>query len=156
MFDGLSNKDSRPIALLKKAIIIFLALFLVIGAMSSHRAYVQGRNLELHFTERILRSGSMIRTTVVSSGRAPIDVQLDLIQGAHSETIAVYRVRASTYSFFDPRTRHASHTAVITPEFLAQFQTGTAQLRATAIGRHQWTRLPPPVVREITVEIQRE
>jgi hypothetical protein len=41
------------------------------------------------------------------------------------------------------------------PELLARFQMGAAKVRATAAGRRQWTRLPPPEVREITVGIER-
>jgi hypothetical protein len=37
---------------------------------------------------------------------------------------------------------------------LARFEPGTATLRATAVGRPQWLRVPPPTVREQPVIIQ--
>jgi hypothetical protein len=155
MFDSLPVKDSRPMAFLRKAVLIFLGLFLIIGIVSSHRAYFQVRSLELH-AEQILHGGSTIQTKVVSSGRTYVDVQLELRQGSHSETLAMQRVPDNEYAFFDPRTQRASQTVTLTPEILARFEAGRAQLRATAHGHSQWTRVPPPVVREIDVEIVRE
>jgi hypothetical protein len=155
MFDELSVKDSRPMAFLKKAILIFLAVFILIGIVSSHRAYFQLRSLELH-VEPVLHRGSSIQTTVVSSGRTYADVQLELMQGLYSETLAVQRVQANKYGFFDPRTQRASLTVVLTPEILARFEAGPAQLRATARGRSQWTRVPPPLVRTLDIMIERE
>ncbi|MBC7912097.1 MAG: hypothetical protein H7Y30_16435 [Pyrinomonadaceae bacterium] len=155
MFDSLPVKDSRPMAFLRKAVLIFLGLFLIIGIMSSHRAYYQVRSLELH-AEGILHSGSTIQTTVASSGRTYVDVQLELRQGTHSETLAMQRAPGNEYGFFDPRTQRASLEVTLTPEILSRFEAGRAQLRATAYGHSQWTRVPPPVVRELDVEIERE
>jgi hypothetical protein len=42
---------------------------------------------------------------------------------------------------------------VVTPELLARFASGAAVVRATAHGRPQWMRTPPPEVREVAVEI---
>lgn len=156
MFDTPSIKDARSIAVLKKAMLVCLAVFLVIGIISSHRAYFQVRSLELQAAERILHSGSTIETKVVSSGRTYVDVQVEMIQGRHSETLAVQRVPSNEYGFLDPRTQQASLAVSLTPEILARFQSGAAQVRATAFGHSQWTRTPPPVVRELAVEIQHE
>jgi hypothetical protein len=155
MFDSLSIKDSRPVAFLKTAILIFLALFLLIGMASSHRAYFQVRSLELH-ADPTLRTGTTIQTTVISSGRTYVDVQIELVQEGHSQTLAVQCVPGNEYAFFDPRTQQASLAVVLTPEIIARFKAGPAQLRAAARGRSQWTRVPPPVVRELDVEIKRE
>jgi hypothetical protein len=45
---------------------------------------------------------------------------------------------------------------VLAPEQLARFLSGPATVRATATGRRQWLRLPPPTVREAAVDIRRE
>jgi hypothetical protein len=100
VFDGLSIQDARPIAYLKRAIIIALTVFLAVGAVASHRAYYQVRSLELYSTERVLHSGSAIRTDVVSYARTPVDVRIELIQGAHSETLAAQLVRDNEWAFF--------------------------------------------------------
>lgn len=101
----------------------------------------------------MLRSGSVIRTSLVSYARTTIDVQVELIQGQHSETIARQRLRGNDWAFFDPRSRQADQSTALTNDVLRRFNAGAAQLRATAIGREQWTRLPPPVIREMTVAI---
>lgn len=155
MFDSLSIQDARPIALLKKSALIMLALFLTTGIVSGYRAYYQVRSLELQMTEPVLSNGSVIQIAVVGSGRTTIDVQLELIQGTHSETLARQHVPGNEWAFFDPRPTRASQRVVVTPEHLARFTTGVATVRTTATGRPQWTRLPPPTVRELAVEIKR-
>lgn len=156
MFNSLPTQDERPIALLKKAILVLLALCLVTATASGYRAYYQVLGLELQLTEPVLRNGSVIQTAAVGSGRTHVDVRLELIQGPHSETLAVQRVSGNDWAAFDPRPRRASQRVVLTPEHLARFVTGAAKVRATATGRPQWTRLPPPTVRESAVEIRRE
>ena len=84
------------------------------------------------------------------------DVQVDLIQGAHSEILLRLPVRGNELGFFDPRTQHASDTVTLTRETLAKFLSGSARLHAVATGRPQWMRLPPPTVHDIDVEIQKD
>ncbi len=156
MFESLSLQDARPVAVMKKAAVIPLALFLVTGLVSAHRAYYQVRSLELQVADAVLREGSLIQFEVAGSGRTTLDVRLELVQGGHSETLAVRRVRGNDWAFFDPRPTRASQSVVLTPELLARFADGAATVRATATGRPQWTRLPPPTVRESAVEIRRE
>lgn len=156
MFDGLSIPDARPVAALKKVLALPLALFVVSAAFSGHRAYYQVRSLELGLTDDVLRDGSVIEVAVEGSGRTTVDVRLELIQGAHSETLAVQRVRGNQWPVFDPRPTRGSQSVTLTPELLSRYADGAAKVRATATGRPQWTRLPPPTVREAGVEIRRE
>ena len=156
MFDNLSFQDARPIALMKKAILILLALCFVTALVSGYRAYYQVRSLELQLTEPTLRKGSVIQIAVVGSGRTTIDVRLELVQGTHSETLAVQHLSGNDWASFDPRSTRGSYSVMLTPDLLAHFHNGPAKLQAIATGRRQWTRLPPPEVREITVEIERE
>jgi hypothetical protein len=156
MFDSLSFQDPRPIVLMKRAIMVLLAICLVTAVDSGYRAYVQVRSLEIHLKDSVLRSDSVIQTTVVCSGRTFVDVRLELVQGTHAETLAVQRVPGNDWASIDPRPQRASQNVVITPEVLARFRAGEARVRAIAIGRPQWLRLPPPTVRETTVTIERE
>lgn len=156
MFDRLSPQDARPVALLKKAALVPLALFLVTGAASAHRAYYQVRSLELRVADPVFRGGSVVEFAVAGSGRTTIDVRLELIQGARFETLAARRVPGNEWAFFDPRPTGAAQRVVLTPELLSRFVPGPARVRATATGRPQWTRLPPPTVRESAVEIRSE
>jgi hypothetical protein len=83
-------------------------------------------------------------------------VRIELVQDEHSATIANFRVRGNQWALFDPRTQHGSQTTVLTDDVLKQFANGKAIVRATAIGRPQWGRLPPPLIRERVVNIQRD
>jgi hypothetical protein len=156
VFDALPERDARPVALLKKAALVLLVVCLFVALASGYRAYFQVYGLELHLAEPTLRGGSVVRTDVVASGRTTVGVRVELIQGARSETLAVHLVRGNDWASFDPRPRRASHASTLTPEILSRFHDGPATLRATATGRPQWTRLPPPTVREADVEIRRE
>jgi hypothetical protein len=156
MFDSLSIPDARPVALMKRVLPIPLALFVITAAISGHRAYYQVRSLELGLNDAVLREGSVIAVGVTGSGRTTVDVKLELIQGTHSETLTALRVRGNEWPVFDPRPTHGARSLALTPDILSRFADGAATLRATAVGRPQWTRLPPPTVSEAAVVIRRE
>ena len=153
MFDELAIRDARPILWLKRLFVFVVVALLVIGAVSSHRAYFQVRSLELN-APHTLTAGAVVNTSVVGSGRTQVDVDVDLIQGTHSERLQHLHLTGNNLAFFDPRAQHGSDSVVLTSEMLSGFQPGPARLRAVAIGREQWTRLPPPTVRELEVEIK--
>ena len=92
---------------------------------------------------------------VVGSGRGPVDVKVELIQGATTKTLFLMRVPGNELAFFDPRSQRASHHEQITIDQMKAFANGPATVRATATGREQWTRLPPPTVRESLVELHK-
>jgi hypothetical protein len=56
---------------------------------------------------------------------------------------------------FDPRPKYGSVVVTLTPAMLSDFEPGTATLRASAVGRPQWLRVPPPTIREQSVSIER-
>ena len=155
MFEPLSIRDVKPIAILKKLFVLTIVGLLGIGAVSSYRAYVQVRSLEITSAKK-LTAGSEVNVVVTTSGRTTIDVKVALLQGDYSETLFVMNVRGNELGFFDPRPRHANQTAVLSLDRLERFRSGSAILRAVAIGRPQWMRLPPPTVREFAVEIQKD
>jgi hypothetical protein len=155
MFDELSIQDARPILWMKRVFVFVIVALLAIGMVSSHRAYFQVRSLELN-APHLLSAGSVVNVSVVGSGRTQVDVDVDLIQGPHSERLHHMHLSGNELAFFDPRTQHASDNISLTAETLSKFQPGAARLRAVATGREQWTRLPPPTVREIEVEIRNQ
>ena len=152
MFESLTIHEARPIVWLKRVFVFVIVALLAIGAVSSYRAYVQVRSLELG-APRLVSAGSVVTTEVVSSGRTTVDVEVDLIQGTHSELLFKLHLPGNELAFFDPRTQHAFDSVTLTAETLSKFQPGAARLRSIATGRHQWMRLPPPTVRELEVEI---
>jgi hypothetical protein len=153
MFESLTIPEARPIVWLKRLFTLVIVLLLAIGLVSSYRAYVQVRSLELS-APGVLSEGSVVETSVVTSGRTMADVEVDLIQGSHSERLLRLHLPGNELGIFDPRTRHASETVTVTRETLSKFQSGSARLRSVATGRPQWMRLPPPTVREIEVTLQ--
>ena len=168
MFEPLPNHQPFLMALLKRLCLVVLSVYLVIGLISAYRAWYQVKSLDLRlqgfgsvFTPQDpraeavtgLRNGSVFEADLVSYARTHIDVRLELVQGTNSETLTAGTLPGNDWGFWDPRTRKRSFKVVLTDEVLTHFQPGRAKLRATATGRHQWMRLPPPVVREITVEL---
>ena|SRR5215213_7543313 len=152
MFDSLSIPEARPIVWLKRSFVAVIVALLAIGAVSSYRAYVQVQRLELS-APSLMTAGSAVNALVVSSGRTFVDVQVELIQGSHSEVLFVMRVPGNELGFFDPRSQRAAKTEVLSREVLSKFQPGRARIRAVATGRPQWMRLPPPTLREVEVQI---
>ncbi|MFL6286540.1 MAG: hypothetical protein ACJ74Q_25670 [Pyrinomonadaceae bacterium] len=156
MFDSLQSRESLPLIFLRRATLAFLALCFVTAMSSGHRAYFQVRSLELRVDEPVLRAGSVVETEVVSSGRTFVDVRVELVQDSQAETLAVQRVNDNEWAAIDPRTQSAAQSILLTRETLSHFHPGTAVVRATATGRPQWLRLPPPTVRESLVVIRHE
>ena len=152
MFQSQERKQPSILALLNRLFLFIIGAFLLIGALSTYRAWYQVKSLGLH-ADPILRAGSVIKTNVVSYARTPLDVRVELVQDSHSEVIGTYQIGANAWPFFDPRTRRVAQRTFITQGVLRQFHKGSAQIRATATGRPQWTRVPPPLVREFEVEI---
>ena len=154
MFDELAIQDARPILWMKRVFMFVIVALLAIGLVASHRAYFQVRSLELSASQ-VLSAGSVVNASVVGSGRNQVDVDVDLIQGTHSERLLHLHLSGNELAFFDPRQKYGSEGVVLTSETLSEFQPGAARLRAVAIGRLQWGRLPPPTVREVDVEIRK-
>jgi hypothetical protein len=144
--------DPRWLTITKRTILVVVAVHLLIGLISSYRAYYQIHSLEI-FSKQVLQPSSVVQTKVVTYGRSFADVKLELIQGDLEVTLHEQRVTANEFGFYDPRTQKAEFSVNMTPQTLERFAPGSALLRATAVGTHQWMRLPPPVVREFPVEI---
>lgn len=153
MFDELAIPDARPILWMKRVFVAVVVALLAIGMVASHRAYFQVRSLELN-APQVLSAGAVVNASVVGSGRTQVDVNVDLIQGTHSEQLFHLHLSGNELAFFDPRQKYGSESVVLTSETLSKFQPGAARLRAVATGRPQWGRLPPPTVREVDAQVR--
>jgi hypothetical protein len=148
------QRDSAFVVWLKRATIAFLAVHGTLALLSGHRAIWQIRSVEVTVPDIALRPGSLIRANIVTSGRVEADVSLDLVQGPRVTPLGVRYVARNHNASWDPRSRRASLTVVVTDEMLARFTPGPAVVRATGHGNPQWLRTPPPTVREVAVRLQ--
>jgi hypothetical protein len=154
LFENAWSEESRRLVILKKTIWAVVTVISIFALTSGFRAYFQVRSLDLRPAERVMRSGTSIEVTAESYARTPVDVRLELIQGAKTKTLGGVRIPKNYDAALDPRLKRASLTVALSPELLSGFGTGPAQLRATAEGRMQFGRTPPPMVREVSVEIK--
>ena len=146
-------EESRGYRLAKRVVVWFILVQLPIGALSSYRAWVQIKDLTLSTTSSTLASGVVVRSELVSWARTESDARIELVQGDRVEMLGEVYVSRNHEPVFDPRPRHGSVVVTLTPEMLAGFDAGAATLRASAVGRPQWLRVPPPTIREQPVTI---
>ena len=154
MFESLSPTRSRPMLLLKRVCQVFVATYLVIGAFATWRSYYQVHSLDLQTDSATLRPGSTITTNLISYARNRIDVRLELIQDNHLEMLSAQQVPGNEWALLDPRIRRASQTVTLSQDLLNRFEPKPVVMRVTAFGRPQWGRTPPPVVRELVLDLQ--
>jgi hypothetical protein len=124
----------------------------VIALISGYRAIWQVQRLELQVPDATLRPGSTISVNTLSSGRVNVRVILELVQGAQVETLATQRL-PSNHPTFIPRWRTGNLSHAVSSATLQRFVPGPAIVRVTAHGAPQWTRTPPPEVRERQVSL---
>ena len=145
---------SRGERWLRRIVIAFILVTYVIPSLfSAYRAWVQVRSLDLTVARNDLRVGDTIRVNAVSWARTWVYVDLFLIQGKRTDTLATHEIAKNRNASIDPRWRRDSMTVVITPALLAGFEPGPATIRAKAEGGPQWLRVPPPLIREASVQL---
>ena len=138
---------------LRWIIVPLVAVHVVLAMFSGYRAIWQIWRFDLRVTDTVLRPGATLGFELVSTGRAEADAQLELIQGAVSETLAVKLLPRNVNASYDPRPQRGVASVMLTPAMLARFAGGPALVRATAYGSMQWLRTPPPKIREQRVTI---
>ena len=148
-------EESRGSRIGKRLVLWFILLQLPIGALSSYRAWVQIKELTLETESSVLRSGTTVRSRLVSWARTESDARIELVQGNHVQMLGEVFLARNREPVFDPRPKTDSVVVTISPASLEGFSDGPARLRATAVGRPQWLRTPPPTVREQAVTIER-
>ena len=96
--------DPPSVAIVRKLLIALIVVHVPLALWSGYRAIVQVQRLELSAPGTVLHNGSTIQVGVVSSGRATVDVWLEMIQGARAETLGVRRVPTGGITIAPPRT----------------------------------------------------
>ena len=146
-------EDSLLMRVVKRGIQVVIAVLVPLALASGYRAYFQVHSLELRLPAGTVNAGTKVETDVVSYGRSHVDVVVEIEQDGHRETIASQLVPGNRLGAIDPRWHGASQSIVLTPDMLEKFHAGPAVIRATATGRPQWLRVPPPLVRERRVTV---
>ena len=147
------QESSRSLRVLFWIVLPFVVVHVVLATISGYRAIVQVYSVLLETDTPTLRPGTTVSVAIATSGRTTIDGVLELIQSTHAETVSVFRIPGHSNASYDPRTIHAERRVTLTSAQLARFHPGPARLRAIANGRSQWLRVPPPVIREQTIQI---
>jgi hypothetical protein len=145
--------EPRALAIGKRLLLAIIAVAVVLGLVSAHRAWFQVREVALQ-GDRTLRAGSRVHAAIVTSGRTFVDVEVRLIQGHRSEVIGTLEVPRNT-AVYDFRKQRWGLTVTLDGAVLRRFAPGNAVVRATAFGAAQWMRVPPPVVSDLPVVIER-
>ena len=148
-------QESRASRLGKRAVLWFILLQLPIGALSSYRAWVQIKELTLTTTSPTLAPGVVVQSDLVSWARTESDARIEIVQGKRVAMLGEVYLPRNHEPVFDPRPKSGSVVVKIDPGMLAEFDAGPAVLRASAVGRPQWLRVPPPTIRELPVTIAR-
>jgi hypothetical protein len=133
---------------------IFIGVHVLLAMISGYRAIVQVYELRIVNPPATIEAGSRVEAAVVTSGRATVAVRLELVQGRESRLLGVRDVRGNRDGAYDPRPRRGSLAVTVSSGMLNGAAEGPALLRATATGRSQWLRVPPPTVTNVPVVIQ--
>jgi hypothetical protein len=152
LIDPRLGDEGRLLRLLRRGSAVVLGVTAVSAMASGVRAWWQVYDLELHAPHAVA-AGTRLRADAVSSGRTYTTVVIELAQGDRVDTLATLIDPGNGDGALDPRPRRLSLRTTITEATLAHFAPGPARLRATALGRSQWLRVPPPTVREADVLI---
>src|SRR5262249_21640981 len=147
------HQSTRSLRVLRWIVGPLVAVHVILATISGYRAIVQIYRVDLAVGDPVLHPGTSITFSYVSSARVPSDAELVLIQWSTKRSLAAAELPANVNSSYDPRSRTATKTVVLSAESLAGFSPGPALVRVTAYGNMQWLRTPPPKVREIPATI---
>jgi len=147
------HQSTRSLRVLRWVVGPLVAVHIVLATISGYRAIVQIYRVDLAVSESVLRPGTSISFSYVSSARVPTDAEVELIQGTTKRSLATAELPANVNKSYDPRSKKAARTFALSSDALAGSSPGSAVVRVTAYGNMQWLRTPPPVVKEIPVTI---
>jgi hypothetical protein len=137
----------------RRAFLTLTGALLLSALASAYRAWFQVHSLDLVAPDAVLRVGDSVRVQVVTSGRTYVRVRLELEQPGGATLLASQVVPKNRDGAMDPRYRRATMTFTFDRDLMQQLD-GDGLLRATAVGRPQWMRTPPPTVKEQLIRFQ--
>lgn len=147
-------REPRLVTWAHRGLGLFIAAFLLLGAIGSYRAWVQVYRVGVQVRDPVLGPAGTVQVRVVTSGRTFVDVRLELLQSGQAELLARHEIPKNDDAAFDFRSQRYLLALTLQPALWTRFHSGPAILRATATGRPQWLRTPPPTVSEYTVTLR--
>ena len=147
------RRESTSVVWVRRVCIAAFSIHMVFFAWSIYRRVWQVVHIELEASATTLAPGTTVSYDVITSGEVRNRIQLELVQGAHAETLREELSRLHSISGYDPRLWRYERTIVITPELLSRFTAGPATLRLTGWGSQKLLRTPAPRVRELVVQL---
>lgn len=145
IFDDRLNRESRGLRVVRLVIITAAVMHFTLAALSGYRAFVQVSALGIRVPSDTVGPGSIIETEVVTSGRNPVTLVIEAIQGGRVSRLTEQQLPENRNRFYDPRSLRATVRTRITA-LPAGLTPGTILLRARATGRSQFLRIPPPTI----------
>ena len=130
-----------------------LAVFLAVGALASYRAYQPVFGVSIRVDPPALEAGAAVRVETVTSGRGPVTIRVEVVQGSHAETVAIDHVASRRWAFWDLRLVRRATRASLSRALLARLEPGPVVVRATVQGAPAWLRQPPAVVEEVAAQV---
>jgi hypothetical protein len=146
-------REEPQFLVLRWLTIAVLALFVPSACWSGYRAIVQVKSLAIRASGTALGPGTRVAIDGVSWARNYVTMRLMLAQDGRTDTLIVHEIGTHGVPSLDPRWQAESDSAVLSAERLARYHDGEATLVATAVGRSQWLRVPPPTVRVLRVTL---
>ena len=137
----------------RRALFTLFGIHMVFATFSGYRAIVQVKSLDVT-APAAMGVGSTMRVHVVSWNRTHVTMRLTLEQGTTVDTLAIKVIPSSGIAAWNPIPQHGTIAVTLDAHTLSRFHSGDAVLRATAIGRPQWMRTPPPTVQAQRVQLR--
>ena len=134
---------------LRRFTLAVVAVWTPLALFSGYRALVQVYSLDVRVTPARLTAGAQVVANISASGRTHVDVVVELLQDGRVDTLGTSLVTSNRTASVDPRPRKERLVVELTAADLQRIHPGVVTLRVTARGRPQWTRTPPPTIREI-------
>jgi len=147
------SSESRVVLWVRRVLITAACIHMVFFCWSIFRRLRQVLRIEMIASSHVLAPGSTVSYDVITSGEVQNRIRLELIQGAHTETLLEQRGAVNGLSAYDPRVFRYTPTVTITPALLARFTAGPATLRVTGFGAQKLLHTPAARVRELQVEL---
>ena len=129
----------------------FLIVHAVLFPLSGFRAWVQVYDVDLRTSSSSAAPGTRIVANIETSGRIAIDVDIVANQGARTILLGSMRIPSNEQAIYDPRPRRDSIAVSLTSQDLKAILPGPVAIIATAKGRPQFTRMPPPLIKHLVL-----